>query len=82
MKLCLCYIHFCPYKGESNAFPHTAATADLLGILPDNYATAHSAAGHYTWKAAVVGEEGNAALLGGRRSLALKVRTERCFLVP
>ena len=62
--------------GESNMFPVTPATCELLGIIPDNYCTAYSAdssSNSYTWKASVVGEV-NPVLLGGKESLSLKVR--------
>ena len=58
-------------------FPVTSATSDLLGILPDNYCTAHAAAESYEWRASVVGEEDNPLLLGGRARLSLKVCTEQ-----
>jgi len=64
------------FLGESNMFPVTPATCELLGIIPDNYCTAYSAddagsSSSYTWKASVVGEV-NAVLLGGKESLSLK----------
>ena len=55
-------------------FPVTPATCELLGILPDNYCTAHSEDASYTWRASVVGEEDNPVLLGGKERLSLKVR--------
>ena len=55
-------------------FPVTPATCELLGIIPDNYCTAHSEAASYTWRASVVGEEDNPVLLGGKERLSLKVR--------
>lgn len=62
------------FLGESNMFPVTPATCELLGIIPDNYCTAYSAdasSSSYTWKASVVGEV-NPVLLGGKESLSLK----------
>ena len=54
-------------------FPVTPATCELLGIIPDNYCTAYSTADSYTWRAAVVGEDDNPLLLGGKVCLSLKV---------